>query len=193
VAPTSLSLLDRLKREAPTSADWRKIDEIYRPLIQRWLKRVPGLGDEADDVVQDVLIVLVRELPKFDRRREGSFRAWLRQVTVNRVRSYWKKRNRRPLAGLGLTGGYLDQLSDPHSQLAKEWDREHDHEVFQRLLSIVQADFSEATRTAFKRFAIDGAPAALVALELGISENAVIQAKARILRRLRKEAGELLL
>ena len=190
--PTSLSLFDRLKREAPASADWKKLDEIYRPLIQRWLRRVPGLGDESEDLVQDVLIVLVREIPRFDRKREGSFRAWLRLVTVNRVRSYWKKRNRRPLAGLDLTGGYLDQLSDPNGELAKEWDGEHDKEVFQKLLAVVQADFSAATRLAFQRFALEGEPAASVAAELGISENAVIQAKARILRRLRKEAGELL-
>jgi hypothetical protein len=49
---------------------------------------VPGLGDESADLAQDVLIVVFREVARFDRRREGSFRAWLRQVTVNRVRTW---------------------------------------------------------------------------------------------------------
>jgi RNA polymerase sigma-70 factor, ECF subfamily len=55
------------------------------PLIARWLARVPGLGDEADDLAQEVFVVVIREIPRFQRQREGSFRAWLRQVTVNKV------------------------------------------------------------------------------------------------------------
>ena len=36
------------------------------------------------------------------------------------------------------------------------------------------------------------APAVLVAAELGLSENAIILAKSRVLKRLREEAGDLL-
>jgi DNA-directed RNA polymerase specialized sigma subunit len=36
-------------------------------------------------------------------------------------------------------------------------------------------------------------PAAMVAQEMGLSVNSVIQAKSRILKRLREEAGDLLL
>jgi RNA polymerase sigma-70 factor (ECF subfamily) len=48
------------------------------------------------------------------------------------------------------------------------------------------------TWAAFQRVAVDGLPAARVAEELGLSENAVLQAKSRILKRLRQEAGDLL-
>jgi RNA polymerase sigma-70 factor (ECF subfamily) len=57
---------------------------------------------------------------------------------------------------------------------------------------VVLTSLSPATWQAFQRFALDGVPAATVADELAISENAVIRAKARILKRLREEAGELL-
>ena len=87
---------------------------------------MPGLGDEAGDLAQDVFIVVVRELPRFERRREGSFRAWLRKVTVNQARTYREQRRRRPAVGLDPTDGFLDRLEDPNSDLAREWDRDHD-------------------------------------------------------------------
>jgi DNA-directed RNA polymerase specialized sigma24 family protein len=69
--PTSVSLLDRLKAAGPDASDWQRLQAIYLPLIQRWLGRVPGLGDEAVDLAQEVFMVVVRELPRFQRRREG--------------------------------------------------------------------------------------------------------------------------
>ena len=190
--PTSLSLLDRLKAASAGSPDWLRLQEIYLPLIQRWLSRVPGLGDEASDLSQEVLLVVLREIPRFDRRREGSFRAWLRQVVVNKVRNHRRRVRRRPSSGLDPADGFLDRLADSQGDLASEWDLEHDRHVFQKLLSLVQPDFSPATWHAFHRFAVDGLPAAEVAAEQRVSVNAVIQAKARILKRLREEAGELL-
>ncbi len=190
--PTSVSLIDRLKRASPENPDWRHLQEIYLPLIRHWLGRVPGLGDEVADLAQEVLIVVAREIPHFDRQREGSFRAWLRQVTVNKVRTYRKLQQRRPVTGRDAAEGFLDQLADPHSELAREWDVEHDRYVVEKLLAVVRPDFSATTWEAFQKFALDGLPAADVAQKLGLSENSVIRTKARILKRLREEAGDLL-
>ena len=88
---TSLGLLERLKVARPAVSDWNRLHGVYLPLIQRWLDRVPGLGDDSADLAQEVLIVVFREVPRFDRQREGSFRAWLRQVTVNKIRNYGGK------------------------------------------------------------------------------------------------------
>jgi RNA polymerase sigma-70 factor (ECF subfamily) len=162
------------------------------PLITRWLRRIPGLSDESDDLAQEVFVVMVRELPRFERQREGSFRTWLRQVTVNKVRTWRKQLGRKPMAGMDQTDGFLDHLAQPNSELAREWDLDHDRHVFQKFLTIVQPDFQANTWEAFRRFAIDGHPAIEVAAELGLNVNSVLQAKSRILRRLREEAGELL-
>src|SRR5262245_30412817 len=99
MGPTSLSLLDRLRQAAPDAPDWRRLQEVYLPLIRSWLCRVPGVRDEADDLAQEVFVVLVRELPVFKRRRDGAFRAWLRQITFNRVRAFQKAWHRRGRAG----------------------------------------------------------------------------------------------
>jgi len=190
---TSLSLLDRLKGAGPDAADWHRLKDVYLPLIRSWLSTVPGLGDEADDLAQDVFVVLLRALPSFERRRHGSFRAWLRQVTANRVRAFWKA-NRKQAHGHGEGDGegLLAQLEDPGSDLARQWDRDHDLHLLGKLLAAVRPDFEPATWQAFTRFALDGLPAAEVARELATSESVVVQAKYRVLKRLREEAGDLM-
>ena len=119
----------------------------------------PGLGDESADLAQEVLVVVFREVPRFDRQREGSFRAWLRQVTVNKIRNYRRKRHRRPAVGLDPADGFLERLSDPNDDLAREWDRDHDKHVVDKLLAVVQPHFTPTTWEAFQRFGVDGVPA----------------------------------
>ena len=190
---TSVSLLERLKHAKPDALEWRRLRDIYLPMIRHWLSRLPNLHHEVDDLTQEVLVVLFRELPSFERRRDGSFRAWLRQITVNRMHAFCKTRRKQPLAmGGPETDQLLAQLADPTSDLARQWDQDHDRHVFQKLLAIVEGDFEPGTWQAFTRFAVEGRPAAQVALELGVTESAVVQAKFRILKRLREEAGELL-
>ena len=190
---TSLGLLERLKHAKPNASEWRRLRDIYSPMIRHWLSRLPNLHHEVDDLTQEVLVVVFRELPSFERRRDGSFRAWLRQITVNRMGAFCKTRRKQPLAmGGPETDQLLAQLADPTSDLARQWDQDHDRHVFQKLLAIVEGDFEPSTWQAFTRFAVEGRPAAQVAGELGLTESAVVQAKHRVLKRLREEAGELL-
>jgi RNA polymerase sigma-70 factor (ECF subfamily) len=190
---TSLSLLDRLKHAKPDAAEWRRLQDIYLPLIRHWLSRLTGLHDEVEDLTQEVLVVLFRELPRFERQRHGSFRAWLRQIAVNRMWAFCRARRKHPFAeGGSEIEQLLTQLEDPSSELARQWDRDHDRQVFQKLLALVQPDFAPVTWQAFNRFALDGRSAARVAKELGMSESAVVQAKSRVLKRLREEAGDLM-
>jgi RNA polymerase sigma-70 factor, ECF subfamily len=192
VNPTSVSLLDRLRAAQADDPDWRRLEEIYQPLIRRWLGRVPGLGDESSDLTQEVFLVMVRDIPRFERRREGSFRAWVRQVTVNVLRNHRKRQLRKPAVGLDPCEAFLDGLAKPNSELAREWDLDHDRHIFEKLQKAVQPEFAPATWAAFGRFALEGVPAAQVAAELGLTVNAVTLAKSRILKRLREEAGDLL-
>jgi RNA polymerase sigma-70 factor (ECF subfamily) len=189
VDTTSASLLERLRTAGPGAADWRRLHDLYLPLVRAWLTQA-GLSADADDLSQEVLVVLVRELPGFRRQRDGSFRSWLRQVTVNRVRSW--RQARRPVAGLDPTDQFLRQLADPASELSGRWDREHDRHVFQQLLAAVRPGCEPATWRAFCLFALEGRSAAETAAETGLTENAVMLAKSRLLRRLRHEAAGLI-
>jgi RNA polymerase sigma-70 factor (ECF subfamily) len=189
---TSASLLERL-RLSPDEEAWQRLDDIYRPLIRRWLRRDPTLGEEAEDIVQDVMGVLVRELPAFQRRQTGSFRRWLRTITAHRLAAFYRSRKNRPLAlGAPAEESPLEQLADPNSELSRLWDGEHDRHVLRRLMDLIAPLFEETTLAAFCRVAFDGLPPAQVAEELGLSLNAVLVAKSRVLTRLRQEAEGLI-
>jgi RNA polymerase sigma-70 factor, ECF subfamily len=189
---TPISLLYRLKVARSNDPDWGRFEAMYQPLLRRWIGRIPGLDNDVDDVSQEVFRVLLREIPRFDRQREGSFRAWLRKVTANRVRVYRRQRHRQAGGAADQTDGFLDQMADSNSLLARQFDDEHNKHVCDALLSAVRSDFTQTTWDAFQQFAVEGRPAAEVAHELGLTVNAVVKAKSRVLNRLRQEAAGLL-
>lgn len=178
---TSLSLLARLG-EAPQNTDWQRLHQLYEPLLRAWARRA-GV-DDADDLIQEVMLVLVKELPIFERRREGAFRAWLRSILVNRMREHFRQTNRLPLASESM----LAELSIDTSPMSQLWEREHDLFIAKRLLTLVEHDFHPTTWQAFRLQVIDSRTAQETAQELNITVNAALLAKSRILKRLREES-----
>ena len=184
---TSLSLLDRL-RQSPEDADWSRLIEAYSPLLRAWLMRSEVQAADADDLVQEVLLVVHRELPKFEHnQRRGAFRNWLRQIVVHRLRNFWRSRGRLIAVGNdSQLEEQLKQLEDDGSQLSQRWDREHNLAIARKLLELIESRFTESTRLIFRRLVVDGADADTVASETGLSLNAIFTAKSRVLRELRR-------
>ncbi len=184
---TSLSLLDRL-RQSPEDEDWSRLIEAYSPLLRAWLMRAEVQAADADDLVQEVLLVVHRELPKFEHnQRRGAFRKWLRQIVVHRLRNFWRSRGRLIAAGNdSQLEEQLKQLEDDGSQLSQRWDREHNLAVARKLLELIESRFTESTRLVFRRLVVEGADADTVASETGLSLNAIFTAKSRVLRELRR-------
>ena len=190
MSETSLSLLDRL-RNGSDSAAWERLVTVYTPLLGRWIARYEALQpSDVDDLVQDVLLTVSRELQRFDHNGQtGAFRAWLKAILVNRLRAFWRTRTQRP----GGVGGsdfqrQLDELADGHSSASRRWDSEHDRHVIERLLERVQPRFGPDTWQAFRRQVIDRVQAPQVAAELALPLHSVYAAKSRVLAALRQEA-----
>jgi RNA polymerase sigma-70 factor (ECF subfamily) len=188
---TSVSLLERLAGQ-PTDADWRLLLDLYQPLLRAWMARAWVAASDADDLSQEVLLVVFREVGGFERRGKGAFRSWLRTVLAHRVRDHFRGQKYRPTAtGDSDFVRRLDELESPDSALSQLWDREHDDHVAASLLRRVQGDFAPATWQAFLRHVLEGEPAMQVAEELGLSLNSVLLAKSRVLKRLRQELAGL--
>ena len=129
-------------------------------------------------------------MPQFKHSgRTGAFRTWLRTVTVHRLRGYSRARRSRPDQAVDEQ---LDHLADSGSDLARVWDKEHDEFILERLLELIEPEFTPAAWHAFHRQCVDGLTASQAAAELGVSANAVLIAKSRVLRRLRQEAAGLI-
>lgn len=190
---TSLSLLDRARRQEEPQA-WERLAALYRPLVAGWLRGLGVQESDADDLTQDVLLVVMRELPQFEHnRRPGAFRRWLRTILVHRVRDFWRKRDRRPIAtGATSFQERLDQLEDDATEASRLWDRQHDEQVMARLLETVRPRFAAQTWQAFRLQVIEGRRADAVAADLGLSLSSVYVAKSRVLSALRREADGLI-
>jgi RNA polymerase sigma-70 factor (ECF subfamily) len=186
---TSASLLEIL-RDRPDEAHWRRLVDLYSPLIRYWLHRHTIAAADTDDLVQEVLTVVIRRIPEFHRRPQtGAFRCWLKTITGNCLRDFWRTKKIRPQAtGQTDFDDMLQQLEDPASGLSREWDTEHDRWVTRRLLELLRPEFTEKTWLAFRGTAVEGRSPDDVAATLGITVNAVFIARSRIMARLREEA-----
>jgi RNA polymerase sigma-70 factor (ECF subfamily) len=190
---TSLSLLNRLRR-SPESDSWDRLVELYAPLIRAWLRKYDVQESDAEDLVQEVLLAVSKDVGRFEHAGQpGAFRGWLKAILVNRLRKFWRARDRSPqVRGGSNMGARLAQLDDPSSEMSQIWNHEHDQYVLRQLLALAEPHFARHTWTAFCRVALDGAKADVVAQEMGISRNAVIIAKCRVLSRLRQESEGLI-
>jgi RNA polymerase sigma-70 factor (ECF subfamily) len=187
---TSVSLLERLAGR-PTDDDWRRLLDLYQPLLRAWMTRSGVALSDADDLIQEVMLVVFREVSGFKRRGNGAFRSWLRTIMAHRVSNHLRAGRYRPATGDRDLLQQLDELESPESELSQQWDREHDEHVAAALLRRVQGDFAPATWEAFRRHALEGEPAVRVAEELKLSLNSVLLAKSRVLKRLRQELAGL--
>ncbi|MCU0720131.1 MAG: sigma-70 family RNA polymerase sigma factor [Pirellula sp.] len=189
---TSITLLDSL-RDPENRDGWQKLCLLYQPLLLAWLKKYDVQSCDADDLIQDVLMSVCESIKSFEHSgRPGAFRAWLKLILVNRLRNFWRTRDRKPHSPGGSTiEQRLLELEDPASQLSQLWDQQHDLFVMKRLLEWTKRYFSAESWEVFVRVAIRGESAETVALERGVSLNSIFIAKSRILRRLRTEAAGL--
>jgi RNA polymerase sigma-70 factor (ECF subfamily) len=189
---TRQSLLRRA-REGDEGA-WSDLSRLYTPLIRGYLRRQSVPEAEQDDLVQEILLAIVRGLPTFEHSgRRGAFRAWLRAVAYNHSCNYWRSPARR-LSTLSATMAEetLARLEDPENSLHRFWEEEHDQYVFRCLIDLIELEFEPTTVRAFRRVALEGASGAEVAGELGMTLAAVYASRSRVLKRLKEVAEGLL-
>jgi RNA polymerase sigma-70 factor (ECF subfamily) len=183
---TPASLLQQL-RQSPNEAVWGRFVRLYGPLLYRWARQ--ACLDEADatDLVQDVFVILLQELPRFAYDPGRSFRAWLKTVTLNCWRNRVKHQARAPARpGNGL----LADVPAPDDTLFEE--QEYRRQLLRQALDLLCDEFQPATWKAFCEHGLNGRPAAAVAAELGMTVGAVYAAKCRVLGRVREHLRGLL-
>ena len=84
---------------AARSGDPQALDALvgaYLPLIYNIVGRSLDAPADVDDVVQDVMLQMVRDLRQV--REPGAFRSWLVAIAMRQVRGHWRQRRSAPPA-----------------------------------------------------------------------------------------------
>ncbi len=185
---TSLGLLERVR--ARDSVAWERLVTLYSPLVDHWCRvcRVPE--QEWPDLRQEVFLAVSRTIGSFRKETErGTFRGWLRTITRSKVTDLHR---RRPVDGTVVGPVAMAALADPNGNADDESAELERGVVYNRVLALLERDFTPSTWRAFWLVVVEERDPIAVAEELRITANAVYLAKARVLRRLREEFGDLL-
>ena len=194
MAETSATLLERLNDRSDSVA-WRRLVDLYSPLINAWLRRHGVSAEDAEDLTQEVL---------GGRRPRGlSVPAQRASRGVSHLAADDHHQLPPPVVAVATPSRFeaagspditamLDQLEDPASDLSRRWDREHDQHVLERLLELIEPEFEAGHLAGLPEAGHRrGMPAKAVAAELGMTVNAVLIAKSRVLSHLRRDADGL--
>ncbi len=182
----SNTLLERLRGHDAEA--WQRLADLYGPLVYHWCRRSGMRPPDAADTLQDVFTAVSVESTIFDEEaRVRPSAAGFGSLLEIKIRDYFRARERQS------GGRWGNRRPTParrhprrlHGQHCRRWRSPGTAAVFQRWLKIIQADFEDHTWNAFWRITVEGQDTAEVATALGMSANAVRQAKSRVLRRLR--------
>lgn len=183
-ATTSTTLLKDLAGDA-AHPRWGEFVVRYRPMMLAYMReRFPTV--EADDVIQETLVSIVKVLPsyRYSPEETGAFHNYLtgimRHKALNAVNQAQRRGDIKSCYAVDCTS--VDK-SEPEG-LGDSWR----DAVFRIALGQFFADESvqQRTKEVFKRVAINGEKPEAVATAFGMTRNAVDQVKARTTARLKE-------
>lgn len=195
--PTRQSLLSRLKSWDEQDS-WREFFETYWRLIFDTARKA-GLDEaSAQDVVQDTIVSVAKEMPGFRYdRAKGSFKGWLLLVTKRRVADTLRKRYR---AGEALRVDPEDpdvaaeiarQADGVDARLDAVWESEWKSHLTAAAVERVKRRVKPEQFQIFEFSVLKGWPVRRVAEALGVSSMQVYLARHRIGTLLRQELKRL--
>ncbi|HEV3261998.1 MAG TPA: sigma-70 family RNA polymerase sigma factor [Gemmataceae bacterium] len=184
---TSVSLLGRV-REGDEQA-WECFDRRYRPVLRTWCRNLGVPDRDIDDVVQEVMMALVKALQTFERRGPGSLRGFLRTIAdrkwTNLLRARYQERG-------GITSS-LELLEGVAAgeDLQQRLTREYDLELFERAVAAVRCKFAPQVFEAYRLTALEPMTAPEAQKVLNIPAATILVFKWRVGKAIQEEVRRL--
>lgn len=186
---SSQSLIRRAQSEDKDA--WRRITHLYGPTIYGWARRAGLQPSDAADVTQTVFQALIGSLKNFRREPQNRFRGWLWGITQHKIVDFYRANGKVLDEAIGGSAAQamINNTVSPELSASVSSD---EPAVYRRMLEQMRVRTSERVWTAFFRTAIRGDDPGDVAQDLGMTVWAVYKARARVLKRLRDEFGDLI-
>ena len=195
--PTRQSLLSRLK-DWNDQESWKVFFDMYWRLIYKAALKA-GLAEvEAQDVVQETVISVLKSMETFDYKAEsGSFKRWLLRVTSSRIQDHLRNREPElePLQRQTATHtrtATADRVPDPASlDLGAAWDEEWERNLMEVAIERVKKKVDPAHYQLFDLYVLQEWPVSRVAHALQVNPGKVYIAKHRVGKLIKKELSYL--
>jgi RNA polymerase sigma factor (sigma-70 family) len=191
--PTRYSLLSRLQDWGDQDS-WKDFFDTYWRLIYSIALKSGLTEAEAQDVVQETIICVAKDIDKFKRDRAlGSFKGWLKNLTRWRIADQFRKRQ----PGLpkenaeSCENSHLPEINEIPDQsdagLEKLWEEEWQANLMEAAMERVRHRVKEEHYQMFDLNVVRQLPAARVAVMLEVHIAQVYLAKHRVLALIKKE------
>ena len=177
---TRITLLDEI-RATHSSDRWPEFFSNYGDLLSQWLVAQNVPSADADDIRQETMLVVLKELPNFDHNgRTGAFRNWLKQILTNRLRRHWeKKKSRKEQNDLVQL---IESLEDNSNRLSIDFGRTHDQFLVQQLLERAEEHFPVERVQLFRELVLDEIAIQDLSSKYGLSKGTIRVQQHRILK-----------
>ena len=193
--PTRQSLLSRL-RAWDDQESWNTFFQRYGRLIFDVAVKAGLPPAEAEDVVQETVISVAKEMPgfKYDPAR-GSFKGWLLMITRRRIADHFRKKPREQSVHRtnngDATSDLLENAVDAEATLDRVWDEEWHRHLTQTAIERVKQQVSARQYQIFDFHVLQQMSTSDVTKALGVNIGQIYLAKHRISRLLQKEIRKL--
>jgi len=190
--PTRKSLLGRLKNWDDNES-WSDFFNTYWKLIYGVALKAGLTHSEAQDVVQDTVVAVAKNIGKFHYDPTVcAFKTWLMQVTRSKIANQYARRQK---CGPHLDPGMddtsqtplLERVKDPAATLDAIWDDEWEKNLMDAAITKVKRRVPIEQYQMFDLYVLKKWPVRKVAATLGVSVAHVYVAKHRIGRLIKKE------
>src|SRR5262245_51779754 len=195
--PTRRSLLSRLKNWNDQES-WKVFFDTYWKLIYHTAIKA-GLSDaEAQDVVQETVISVLKGMPDFKYETQlGSFKGWLLKLTGWRIKDQLRKRQRsiderKRDCDTSTRTPTVERLPDPAGfALDSIWDDEWEKNLVDVAIARVKRKADARQFQIFDLYVLKKWPVTRVARTLKVSVGRVYLAKHRLSGLIKKEITRL--
>lgn len=188
---TSASLLGRLGADPQNAAAWEEFVRRYGGEILRWCRNWKLQDADAQDVTQNVLLRVARQMQRFRYDPSQSFRGWLKTV-AHAAWCDWLEAQQRQHQGSG-DSRMLQALAtvEARDDLLRKLEQEYDLELFEAASARVRLRVEPQTWEAFRLQALEGLSGAEAARQLGMKVGLAFVAKSRVQKLLQEVIKEL--
>jgi len=184
---TPVSLLDRVRRGDQVA--WNEFSVQCSTMLRQWCLKWGLQTADADDLIQDTLLIVYVRIAEFRRRGAGSFRSWIRTIAWRCWCDVVARVERSMRAEVAVR---FRESMEARCSLEEEFQKLFENQILQQAMQIVKRRVNASTWEAFRLTALENVGGEMAAEISGLQINAVYAARYRVQRLITAEMQQLL-